>query len=484
MTRINKYIYLILVFFLIVDLSYSSYQHFHLPLNGDISGIISSKEKKEAFDDPFGINVFTKNERHINPNRFFAYWTVSNYMLHMPILLQNFTTAINSVYLSCALAKIIIQIFIIYLLAIYISGCRNIFKMDFLIAATLITPLFQTLGYNRTMGIIDQSIIYTFFYALSLGLLLLFFLPFFNSIYRNKPLKFSLTMTILMAIFIIVLSFNGPLIPGIVMIICPIILFRIVLDNYQKIELISFHERIIQSILKTNVYLLIFFIGISLLSLYSIYIGQNNSLNFENSVSISERFSLLPKGILSILTSKLGLPLLLLMIIINSIVIRNHYYSEQSKKILNLLKWIFLFAIIYIFLLPFGGYRIYRPFILRYDTFMPITLGLMFIFGISTLFLIKNISAKYKMIYIISVFIYILIFTIADKSDTTNYLCERHAIENIAESPDNIVELNSNCPVMDWRKIIDYKQSELNAELFQYWNITKEKKLYYHKTQE
>lgn len=46
---------------------------------------------------------------------------------------------------------------------------------------------------------------------------------------------------------------------------------------------------------------------------------------------------------------------------------------------INLFKWIGVFSLFYILLLPLGGYRDYRPNVLRHDTILPITLSLIFV---------------------------------------------------------------------------------------------------------
>jgi hypothetical protein len=169
------------------------------------------------------------------------------------------------------------------------------------------------------------------------------------------------------------------------------------------------------------------------------------------------------------------------MIAINVIIIRIHYKSAEGRKILNLTKWIGIFAIIYILLLPLGGFRYYRENVIRYDTIMPVTLGLIFVFGSTTFYLLKNISKKHEKIYILGIIALLLIFTNADRLNTKLYECERKALETIARSPDKIVVLDCDCPVMDWQKMDDYRQSGRNARLFEYWNITRVEKLYYQK---
>jgi len=395
--------------------------------------------------------------------------------------LQNFVEPIDSIYLSCAIAKIIIQTLIIYLLAVYISNIGNILRFDFLLAAILITPLFQTSGFSRYIGLIDQSIIYTFFYVLSLAWLLLFFLPFFRTIYYNKKPAFNFAVKILLALFIIFLTLNGPLVPGVVLIVCPMVLLNIWMKNYKESDISPFYKRVLAALKKIPNYLMFYFVGICILSLYSLYIGRNNALNFGDSIPILERYLRLPSGIYSVVFQKLAFPILFLMIAINVIIIGKNYRSADGKKILKLVKWIGIFAIFYILLLPLGGFREYRSNIIRYDTIMPITFGLIFAFGFTSFYLIKNITGNYKKFYVMGIVLFLLLFTNADRLNTDSYECERHALETIAHSSEKVVTLNCDCPVMEWEKIYDASESELNARLFKYWNITTEKKLYFHK---
>jgi hypothetical protein len=466
-------------------LGFSFYQHYHTPLGGDIADVINptpSKGYYKVLHDPVGLNVLLNQEKYPNPNRFFAHWFTSEYFLNFPLFLQKFVNPIQSIYLASAIAKLLTQILIIYLLAVYISGTKNLLKLNFIIAAILITPLFQTSGYNRYMGIIDQSVIYTFFYALPIGLLLLFYLPFFERMFYDKKPEFKTATKILLVILMVILTFNGPLIPGVVLIICPMVLINTWINNYKSSKISSPHKRIAFAINKTPKTLMFFFIGFCLLSLYSLYIGQYNNMNFNNSIPLFERYLRLPSGLIHVFTQKIGFPLLFVAITFNTIIINKYYSTIESDKIMRLAKWVGVFSIIYLLLLPFGGYRSYRENIIRYDTLMPVTLGIMFVFGKTTFYLIKNISIKRRPVYILSIVLILLIFTNSDRPDTSAFYCEQQALLKISQSKENIVELYEDCPVMEWVKLDDYKKSDRNAILLNYWNITDKKRLYYHKT--
>jgi len=476
-----KKIGFVLLMFVLSDIGYSFYQHYTMPLYGEMAQIIMPDQSEECYwvlHDPFGFSAIFEGKTYANPNRFFAHWTTSEYFLTMPGVLQSFVSPIVSVYLSSAIAKTLMQILILYLLAVYISGVRTVFRLDFLVAAAIVTPLIQNSGYSRSMGIIDPSVVYAFAYALPLGLLLLLFLPFLKSIYNGTALKFNLFTKIVLALSMIFLALNGPLISGVVLIVCPLIIINIWLKNFKKSEQKSRNEKTVDAIRKIPSPIMYFCLGFCLLCFYSLYLGQKNSLKPSEMMPLLDRYSLLPSGIYNLIAQKLGLPLLLLMIVSNIYILKTKFKSEERDHIIVSVKWIGIFILLYVLLLPLGGYRCYRENIIRYDTFLPVTLCLIYIYGRTSFYLLKNSSQKLKNIFIPVLFLFSAIFLNADRIEANNK-CEKQALVKMSESTAKIVELDADCPVMEWHMITDYKKSELNARLFYYWNITKEKKLYF-----
>ncbi|MFH1161211.1 MAG: hypothetical protein V1733_09730 [bacterium] len=136
----------ILLLLLCLDVCYSFIQHYYMPLDGDLAdGVLTSESSAyhPLMHDPFGFGIIARDTTWANPNRFFGHWFISFYMSYMPIVLQSFASPIDSIYLACALMKTGIQLLFIYLLSVYISGKGNIFNAQFILAAILITPLFQ-----------------------------------------------------------------------------------------------------------------------------------------------------------------------------------------------------------------------------------------------------------------------------------------------------------------------------------------------------
>ena len=439
-------------------------------------GIVPAEDVKPIFKDPFGISVIKENAVYPNPNRYFAHWTYFTYFNSVPIWLQSFFSPIDSVYLACAIAKIFIQLLILTLLSIYVTGRLKIMNSDFLIAAILIVPLFQTNGYRGYMGIIDPSITYTFFYALPCSFLLSFYLPFFSdSYYGTTILKNRLVRILLfaMAIFIV---FNGALNPGIILTIT--LLFS--LKCYFKTsKSLSFSKRLIKAFHIAPKAYLFFFSFVSILSLYALFIGTNNSILLGETISIGERYARIPMGIITILTQKIGFPIFLIVIGINIFLLRRNIQNNEIKKSLHIFNWIGLFSLVYILLLPLGGYKEYRPNILRYDTIMPITIGLIFMYGMSSFQLIKLFISKRKYIYIALLIVFTFIFSNADKPEFNKNACEKLALEKISKSNDKLVFFEYNCTVLSWDKITDPTKSFLNGQLLKKWRITRDIKKYY-----
>ena len=451
-----------------------------MTLDGDMCPIIMPSDSyQKVLTDPFGFNVWNNNESYPATNRFFIHWFMQMYFKNIPFLFQNFTTPINSIYISLSLARTLIQVLIIYLLANYTSESKNIFNKKFLIAALIITPFFQISGYSNWIGITYNSISYTFFYGLPFIFILLFFKPFYKLYFNKIKIKFNIFTHTLLLVMLLIISFGGPLGPPIILLICPTILYYFFQKNYKLFSSLSLNKRVINSIKVIPKPILIHFSLAILLSLYSIYLGSYNSENLWFYMSIIDRYKLLPKGFWELVTCKLGLPLIILTATINSIII-SKIKDDIAHKLILVAKIIGLLSLVYILLLPLGGYRAYRPNIIRHDTFSPVTIALIFLFGITSLYLLHYFRGVFKKIYILIMIIIIFIFTNADRIDLKGNECERQALKTLADSPEQIVRLQTWCNVMEWNRITDYKNSELNCKLLKYWHILNEDKLYYY----
>ncbi len=478
---IKKILILLLISLLLADVGYTFLQNYYTPFDGDMAGgIVPADNVKPVLDSPLGFKIFQEHITYPNPNKFFCHWSFYKYFNNVPLFLQNFTNPVDSAYLSCALAKTIIQVIIIFLLSVSISG--NIFKCDFLLAAILITPLFQTNGYRSYMGIIDSSTTYTFFYALPTILILIYFAPLFLKHFYGIELKGFKYIKYLWIPLALISSLSGPLNPGISLVISLLIVACNFYQNFTNSEIKNRFSRVKFSIRKIPNDYYFYLLPICLFSMYSLFLARFNSVDISNKMPLSDLYSRLPEGIYYSFTQKLGFPVLFSILAINTLFIHYKFKTTEGKKILNAIKWIGFFALIYILLLPLGGYRNYRPHILRYDTIIPITLSLMFIFGKTTLFILNNISRNQKYWYLPLILLVIFVYINSDEPEFDKNNCERMAILHIARSSEPIVKIDDNCTVLSWTIIETPQESELKTKLLKIWRIIDDDKLYYQTT--
>lgn len=477
----KKYIiFYMLVILLVADVGYSFLQFYNSPMDGDMAGgIVPAECVNTILENPLGLKAILENQPYPNPNRFFSHWIFKEYFNRTPLLFQRFSEPIESAYLSCAMAKILIMVSLILILAVSIAGIKDILKTKFLIAAVLVTPLFQANGYRTYMGIVDSSTTYTFFYALPIVFLLIYFLPLIHQYLHGRNSHVQLLIKIFWIPLALVVSLSGPLNPGIALVFSSIALFINIKNNYSGSTHIGPIKKSIDSIRKIPRSLWFYLVPISIFSIYSLYLGSFNEITIASLVPLTEMYSRLPLGIFYQFTQKPGFLILFLVIAFNTIYIKRKLNTDEGAKIIASLKWIGLFSLIYILMLPLGGYRDYRPNILRYDTIIPITLCVIFLFGSSTLFLIRSISSKQKWWYIPLIAGVLLIFTNADRPGFDRNDCEIAGLKKIAGSKEKIVRLSDDCSVLYWGMISDPRFSNLNAELLQIWKITDEEKLYY-----
>jgi hypothetical protein len=365
------------------------------------------------------------------------------------------------------------------LLAIAITGYLNIGKTNFIIAAALMVPLFQAYGYRSYMGIIDPSVTYTFFYALPTALVIIYFLPFILKFYHGKSFPSQNLIRLLWIPFAIVVSLHGALNPGIALIFSTVVILHFIFQNFRSDKGKSFGKEILNIIKKLPADYWLYLLPISFFSLYSLYLGTYNSFSIQWQIPLGDMYQRLPSGVFYLLTQKPGYPFLLALILLNSFLINKYHKNDQGKKLLKTFAWVGIFALIYILLLPLGGYREYRFNIIRYDTIMPVTLTLMFMFGKTTLFLFSQMTMKHRKMFVPLIVMVALIYTNADRSAPEKNECEKLALQQIAASTEAVVALEGDCTVVSWEKINNPADSELNAKLLRMWNITDEIRLYY-----
>ncbi len=147
------------------------------------------------------------------------------------------------------------------------------------------------------MGIIDQSVVYAFFYALPMVFILLYFLPFYRGLYWDEKIRIPVFKGIILVLLMVYLSLSGSLVPAVVLLTCSLILLKLFLKSCRETELKPLAGRLVHGVKKMPDSVLYFFIGFMVLCLYSLYIGRNDSMNASHLVPLLERYSRLPTGL-------------------------------------------------------------------------------------------------------------------------------------------------------------------------------------------
>ena len=483
----KRYLTLLLVAFVALDLVFSAWQSYQLPLDGDLVAIVlPAPWYAPVLHDPFGWAALTRHEVYAGTNRFFAHAAMGLYWKAVPRLLHRLTDPISSLYAASALFSTAVQALLLLLLAAYVrqavAGPAGGGRGGFWVAAALLVPLFQVNGYNEQMGITNRAVTYTFFYALPMSLLLLVLWPFYRAACRQQPFRVGPLAALLLLGLMVVVAFNGPVATATVAIVLP------------AIGLAWAWERArarrpgagpaaggVSSWLSGQAAGLLGVLGA--LCLYSLYIGRNNSENTHDH-SLSELYRLLPVGVGKLLTWQAGLPVLVGLLLVNYLIINKLALTSAARqRVLLLLRWVAFFAGAYVLLLPLGGYRSYRPYLLRNDSALPVLLTLLFAYGLTTYFLLLQLRGRLRAGYLGAVLVVGGFFLYADRKVhlPDDGSCQRWSLDQLSRAPEPVVQLPGFCTVLTWTPVGEASQSEYNAQLLQYWGVTPDKKLYYNK---
>lgn len=472
-----------LIVFLLFHFFISFKRYTGFALDGDMAPIIlPSPAYKEVLQDPFGIRVLMHNSVYPATNRFFTHYFFSKYFKYVPNALQAWFTPLDSVYIASALFKIAVHVFLLFILSTYISQSKNFWSYSNLLAAAVISPLFLVYGYYMEMAIIDQSVTYTFFYAFAICFMLILFYLLYKNYMQEISQKINISVFWFLLPVIVINAFSGALNAPVTLLLCTVILFNKVYFNYKQHQQTNILTRVINAARQTNRTALIILLSSMLFCFYSYYISKNNSENLWEKPPLTQLYSKLFEGITNHYTKHLGVPLLLLVVIFNFMIMAYNNPDKKGEKLIFLFKWFIALTALYILLLPFGGYRSYRPLLIRYDTLMPVNTGMILFYGLSVIYLLQHFK-KPKQLYAYILFIIgvSVVYINADQNFKVNTYndCEKRNINKIAESQSSVVNIPADCTVMEWNIITESHKSRYITDMLLHWNITREKKLFY-----
>lgn len=450
--------------FLVWDL-YDSFEFYrHTVIMGDLTAITSPVPGYDTvLKDPLGINVLLTGEAGAGPNRFWAHFLTCTYFDHVPLLLQQLgVPPIDSLYASCALLKLIVQIGLMLVLSKWALGKQSLWSIKGLVMIAFVGSFFLTadtvhraFDVKRSMTIIDNSIVYTIFYACSLLLLMLYLHPFLQRIRGFKAPTFSIGQHLVLLALSIVVSFNGSLNSPVLLLLCPILLLVEWSKHYlQQPSSTAFFKRTSTALQSIPKGILFHFIWIILLNLYSFYLGTFNVENPTNIPTLAERYSLFWDGFYheyiwnDYHPAPIGI--ILVLSLINTGFLLPLLEKAQRNAYLNTLALVLIFIMIYTLLLPLGGYRSYRPLIVRYDVGMPTTVSILFLLFRSSSLLLQQLKGKIQLFYGALLLGLMIFLSIIDRiPNPPSNGCEYACLEQLVESEEQLVVVH-HCPVLSW----------------------------------
>ena len=475
----RKIIWYSLLLFVVGDLAYSFWQYSHFPIDEDLARIVVPDiYYQKVLDDPLGLQVWKDGEGYQATNRFAAHYVIRAYFRTVPHWLQAFLSPIDSLYWSAAIFKVLVQLLLLAQLSRYTLSVFRDSKVERLAVLALFIPFFQTMGYQHVFGIVDPSITYTFFYAWPMAWLLLFYAPFYRKL-MLLPNRYQSGWSKMGSLCLaIVLPFSSPLVAPVMLIIS----FLYFLAQFRFLVSYGFRQKAWRELVAKGGFTLLVFLLASLVSVYSFVLGTYNIENqLAGSLAISERYRLLPAGLWHHLQAKLAYPLLLIALIGNAVILRFSKKQYSWGWLRPALPYFVAGVTLYVLLLPLGGYRDYRPDIVRRDTLLPVLLVLLLWLGWTTVGVAKLLQAKRRQAYLGALVLLGLIFTLADGPNADLNTCERQGLEQLAQAKESPLLLSVGCPVMAWHPYDDPGHSKWNAYFLRQLNITDQAVLYANK---
>lgn len=459
-----RWIFSAILVFIIADLIFTSIQFFHQPIAGDLVQVVLPAERfQQILENPFGQDILLNQDTYAGSNRFFVHWSLYHYFRMVPALLRQWTNPLDALYFSTAFFKLFLHLGLLLTLSSYIKGEWAPHKHDFWMILALCIPFFQSFGFHRVIGLIDISIVYAFSYALPILGFLIWFFPFYLCFRREQTIQDVLPpmAQIGWLVFAYVLSMSGPLITP---------LYILCIGSLFLLQVPAILKYLNQSKLSSQAWGIYAFALAC--SLFSWYLGQFNAEN-DASLSLLERYALLPKGVWRICTMKnAAIWYLIGHIGFNLWTIKTSMTSLSSKW-KRVIIWITFILAAYLLLLPVGGYRPYRPLIVRYDTFIPVSLAL--IFGaVGTIYwILKRIDQWAVRSYRWAVPLLIgLIFQLADYNGIRRPSCEYRALKDYIQRPDTSLFQNHSCAILDWEQASSGRSQEEIAQILCIWKIS------------
>jgi hypothetical protein len=345
---------------ILVDLWHTGLWFSRMQVDPDLSRVAGPTQSyAHVLHDPFGFDGLQTGLRYPGAGRFMAHFTTKAWADHaLGWMHVVFSDPVRSLYFSLALTAIVVHIGFLVVGCGYLRAYQPMTAKSTIFTAFGLSLFVQLASQRFYVGIIDHSMSYTFAYAIPLLALAAFFLPVYRSLLHRDYVP-SLMVGAALVPAAMYLAFSGPLVQPVVALI------GVLLVGAQAIRRnrLLVHWRLVPGL------------GVlAILSAWGMYVSQFNSES-TTSVTIGTRYSLLRHGLFEVLVRPPSpWPLLLAaLVFLYRFVSRSVAGTVRVGLRRHMLAGVG-FSAAWLTLLPLGGYRNYRPFILSSVTLLPVTL--------------------------------------------------------------------------------------------------------------
>jgi hypothetical protein len=461
-----------LLFIIIGDLVFAWLQYVGMPIDGDLYAIVlPAPWYEEVLLDPFGWEALFSGKEYGGAGRYSAHQFTSLYFNHMPGLFQYLASPIDSIYYSSALAKCAAHLSLLLLLSAYVCGHLRVFRKEFLWTMIAVIPFLQVHGMRNRFGLIDNSITYTLFYIVPLIIIFALLFPLYRYFIGRRQMGTAFTLgwwTLPWLATLWIAAFWGPQSQVVMLLIGGLALLGLWINGFRQHKTLS--ARILHPFRGNYSQLGLLLVALVVFGGLGYLTGTQNS---ENVASLPLRETLIQaaKGIKFHFVEPW--PIWGVGIFLGIHIYRLNRLPNPRLKLWRKLFIMILIGIaIYMLMIPFGGYRSYRPLLYRYDLLIPVTLSWVFLLLWTGRLVIQEwTSGRNKTIYLISATLFLVILHLHDLKIKDGNACEKGHLNTLQSSEEDVIVLPADCPILGWEPDDNLYYTEKKVELLRRWNI-------------
>lgn len=448
---------------LLVHLVLSALHYYHLPIDGDYPRIgLPFRWYEDVMADPWGFQATWHGKMYAGAGRYFCH--AANYVWFHKVyafIHSLVSDPIKSVYLTTASAAMVVHGLFLWVVQGYVFVQKNSGWFHRVLLLLLSSVFIQYNALYESIGLIDRSPSYIFFYGLPLMLMALFFMPLYRAYQKNNAV--SLRWTLMACVFALPLSLSSVLVQPIYFVACAVGALAWFHPMASKWRAFLKQPRV--------------YIGLGvflLCCLYAFYVARFNSEK-NTSIELGQRYLLLFKGLWHLVSRNWIWPVLLAFVGLNTFLLK--YLSPSVRQAVYHRGMVLgLFVMLYIFLLPLGGYRSYRPLIVRYDVIIPVSLAAIYFYLHSSMKLLAHLAIETKKNYVwgiglMSIGLFASSFPLKLKAHEE----QKQVLLHLMQQTDTLVPMPTHCNVGTW-STNDYNDEyimDMLTRSFRAWGVLK-----------